>query len=350
MPHRARVAQLMDALRQEGGIARVDTLAERIGRSPRAVRDLARSAGFWEPFPSVLGFPRSRPSARDLALAATVRYAGRTGEPERDLVAVTRRSALALLGLQPAAPSRVELVVPSSRCPRADVRCTILRSHHLDAREVVHRDRVPILAGPALVRDLAGVRTVERLRADIIELRSIGYVDLPSIASMVDACERFVGRGRLRRVLAELSAVGRVDSPLELEVRRRFQTAGIALDGGQVCVPRPAGYPGRWRMHLDLGIAALRFGIEVDSFRYHSSPQALRRDAERANLLAALPEDWRVIHLTWEDLHEGWNDALSLAERVIAAQEARLGLGDRTWARSSVAGSSGRRGWCGCQS
>ncbi|MFP4149937.1 MAG: hypothetical protein ACLFV0_10670 [Nitriliruptoraceae bacterium] len=325
MPNRSSLARLIGLLQQEGGVARVDAVATHLGCSVRSVRDLRRSAGLWAPFPSVVGLPRVRASAQDLALAATLHHAGRTGDPSRDLVAVTRRSALTVLGLQPVAPTRIELVVPASRCPRPGPRCTLLRSEHLAAAEIVTRDRVPVLSGAGLVRDLAGVRSVERLRADIIELGRRGLVRLEEIDAMLRRCQRFAGRGRLRRVLAELTAAGRVDSPLELEARQRFRAAGIIFDPGQVCVPKPPGFRGSWRMHLDLGIAALRFGIEVDSFRYHSSPEDLRRDAERANRLAALAEDWRVIHLTWADLREGWDELLALVTSVLAAQAARLG-------------------------
>lgn len=349
MTTRTGLADVLDVLRGEGGVARTDQVAARIGRTPRAVRDLAAISGLWTPFPGVVGLPTVRPSSRDRALAATLRFAGRTGDPARDLVAVTRRSALALLGVQATAPSRVELVVPASRCPRGDPRCTILRSQHLDPSDVARRDRVPIVAGPALVRDLAGVRTIDRLRSDVIELLRAGYVDLASIQAMLVRCQNFAGRGALRRVLVELSAAGRTDSPLEFEARRRFRSAGIVMDRGQVCVPRPAGLPGTWRMHLDLGMTVLRFGIELDSFTFHSSPQALQHDAERANRLAAIPEDWRVIHVTWAHLQERWSETVRLTKHVIEMQAARHGVALRGWQPQGADGETVGQGPCRCE-
>lgn len=320
------IGPVIDALQAAGGIARVADLSLRTGRSPRAVRDLARRARLWQPFPSVVGLPRAHPSSRDVALAAVLQHrggVGRSGHPDRDLVAVTRRSALALVGIQATAPSRVDLVVPAIRSPRPHGGVRILRSSHLREHEVRRHDGVPVVLGAGLVRDLAGVRSVDRLRADVIELRRAGWVELAEIADMLERCRCFDGRGKVRQLLAELAPVGRVDSPLELEARRRFRDAGIVFDPGQVCVPRPLGFPGRWRMHLDLGIAALRFGIEVDSFAYHASPSALRRDAQRANRVAALSDDWRVLRLTWADMDQGWSAFLTLTRQVIRAQAER---------------------------
>ena len=112
---------------------------------------------------------------------------------------------------------------------------------------------------------------------------------------------------------------GRVDSSLELGFRDRFLSAGVPLDPGQVAVPRRDGGV----LHLDLGIAAIRFGIEVDSMLAHATRAQLRSDVRRSNALAAIDDDWRVLRTTSEDLDAGWPDLLDLVRSVVSAQAQR---------------------------
>jgi len=317
----------LDALRARGGIATVAEVAAAATRSTRAVVRQAERQGWWRPFPTVIGLPRAQPSSRDWIRAAALHASGRTGEPARDLVAVTRLSALHVLGVIDAAPTRVDLVVPAWRDVRPHPRLSVTRSSHLSAADVTAHRQLPIVRRPALLRDLAAVRDVDRLRSDTIELLRRGELRLEELTMLLQRSSRFPGRSRLRQVEAELRSEGRVDSGLEYEARRRFSRVGIRFDRGQVRVPAPAGASGDWPLHLDLGIASLCFGIEVDSVAFHSTPDAVRRDAERANRLALVPDDWRVLHVTWWDLRDRWAEVVAMTRAVIAAQARRhLGI------------------------
>jgi hypothetical protein len=260
-----------------------------------------------------------------------VLYAGCGAVAGRGLVAVSQVSALHLLGLSRSAPTRVQLIVPRERTVRAHARLTVTRSAFLRAEEVTTTVGIPVLRGAPLLRELAAVRDRSRLRADAIALLHRRWCSLDDLTDLLARDRRFRGRPHLARIAAELGSAGRTDSVLELEARHRFAAAGIHFDRGQVVVP-PAP-EGSWApsLHLDLGIAAIRFGIEVDSMAFHSSPADLRRDASRANRLAAQLDDWRVLHLTWADLHEGWPAFVALTRRVIR-QQSRRHLG-RDWPR-----------------
>jgi very-short-patch-repair endonuclease len=63
----------------------------------------------------------------------------------------------------------------------------------------------------------------------------------------------------------------------------------------------------------------IRFGIDTDGFGYHSSREQLVADAQRSNALARADDDWRVLRMTWEDLHAGWAQMLADVREVIAA-------------------------------
>ena len=50
----------------------------------------------------------------------------------------------------------------------------------------------------------------------------------------------------------------------------------------------------------DLSDEALRIALEADSFTWHGSRDALKRDCRRYNLLVLA--GWRVLRFTWEDV------------------------------------------------
>jgi hypothetical protein len=325
------VDALLLALRDQGGLSTVQALSECTRLSSRAIRRDAMRTGCWQPFPSVLGLPRPAPSSHDWLLAAALHAAGTTGVASRDLVAITRVSALHLLGLSRSAPTRVQLVVPRARAVREHPRLDVTRTSFLRAEDVTHVARVPVLRGAGLLRDLAAVRDRTRLRTDAVELLHRRWCSLEELRQLLERDRGFRGRRQLARVVEELDSAGRSDSVLELEARRRFAAVGVHFDRGQVLVPPVTGHRGV-AIHLDLGIAAIRFGIEVDSMAFHSSPADLRRDASRANRVAAQADDWRVLHLTWADLQSGWPAFLELTRQVIGDQSRRH-LG-RDWPRA----------------
>ena len=51
---------------------------------------------------------------------------------------------------------------------------------------------------------------------------------------------------------------------------------------------------------LDLAIPALRIGIECQSWKWHATPEAQRRDAARKRCLRRL--GWEILDLWWSDL------------------------------------------------
>ncbi len=327
-----RTRSLAAVAAETGGIVRIDHLAAASGVSSRAVIDRITREGWWRPFPGVVALPGVPRDAAGWAAAAALHVVGRRGGTTERLAAVTGLSALALLGVVPSAPTRVEIVVPAARRIAVHRRLNVTRSAWFQPADIARVGGIPMTRGPALLRDLAGRRTTDRLRDDLIELRRRRLVDLADIEAMLARCPRFPGVVALRQVTGELAAAGRTDSTFEYRARRRFAQAGIEFDRGQVAVPLVrigAGRaPGRQRsgsaLHLDLGIEAIRFGIEADSMAYHSDAAGLQNDADRANLLAQVPDDWRVVHLTWSAMLHRWDATVEVVREVIAAQSQRF--------------------------
>lgn len=304
-----------------GGPINVRRAAAQCGLSVRAARARARREGWWQPFPSVIAAPGTPRLDRAWARAAVLYAAGGDAGASAGLAALTRHSALAELRIQRSSPTRVEVAIPAGRSVRPRDRLLVVRSRLLTPRDVVVHDGVAVVSGPALLRDLAAVRDRNGLRRAAIDLAHAGFVDLQALPAYLAAHPNFPGRLILRQVAADLLGAGRTDSPLEFEVRERLAAEGILLDRGQVPVPGPFG------LHLDLGILAVRFGIELQGFGFHARRQDLDRDAQRTNAIAMLDEDWRVLHATWAVLTDGWEPFVEQVRSAIASQSRRhLGI------------------------
>jgi len=304
-----------------GGPIDVRRAAPACGLTARAVRDRARREAWWRPFRHIVAAPGTAIDGTAWAGAAALHARGHSGDPARDVAAITRNSALAVLGIQRSYPTRAEVTIRSERVLAPHPRLLVVRSSLLTPADVRQVDGGPaVVVGPALLRDLAAVRDRAGLRRAAIDLAHAGYVDLDSLPAFLAAHPTFPGRPVLRQVAADLLGAGRTDSPFELEVRERLADDGIPLDRGQVPLPGPE------RLHLDLGILAIRFGIELHGFGYHADRQDLDRDAARANAVALLDDGWKVLHATWSVLSEGW-DAFSAQVRQAITSQAQRHLG-----------------------
>ncbi len=107
------------------------------------------------------------------------------------------------------------------------------------------------------------------------------------------------GRRRAMRVVASLDA--RAESALESMLRARVVEAGLTgfVPQHQIRVP---GFSAR----VDLANPFLRIVLEADSFAFHGTRAALRRDCRRYVNLARL--GWVLLRYSWEDviLDDAW--------------------------------------------
>lgn len=302
-----------------GGPIHVHVAAEVCGLRPATIRARASREGWWQPYRDVVAPPGTRVDGRAWALAAIARLQG--PDPHAPApVALARWSAAAALGVGPGWPTRVQVVVPVDRLPVSGPRLEVVRSRTFDPRhdlEVVGRPGVAALGPPALARSLAAVADVPALTDVVTDLVQSRKASIADIVADHQRHRTYPGRPTLTEVLARLGAAGRTDSGLELHVRRELLAAGIPLDVGQVAIPCRDGRT----LHLDLGIARIRFGVEVTSMLGHSTRRQLRVDAIRSNQLARVDDDWRVLQASWED--RGSGEFVALAREVVAAQSQR---------------------------
>lgn len=103
---------------------------------------------------------------------------------------------------------------------------------------------------------------------------------------------RGAGADAVRRVLRH--ADRRAANPFESVLR------ALCIEAGFVVEPQAAVDLGTGTIHPDLVCRVLRMAFEADSWSFHASRRAHRRDCARYNLLVI--NGWRVLRFTWEQV------------------------------------------------
>ncbi|PKH41024.1 Protein of unknown function [Nocardioides alpinus] len=114
-------------------------------------------------------------------------------------------------------------------------------------------------------------------------------------AEMDSAQVRGAGAAAVRRVLAHADA--RAANPFESVLR------ALCIEAGLDVVPQQAIDLTTGTVHPDLVCVIRRLVLEADSWSFHATRKAHRRDCVRYNLLTI--HGWRVLRFTWEQvMHE----------------------------------------------
>jgi very-short-patch-repair endonuclease len=132
------------------------------------------------------------------------------------------------------------------------------------------------------------------------------------------------GAGRARCLRVARGATSEAANPFESVLR------AIALDvPGLEVRPQVQVLDAPFTIRPDLTDERLRVALEADSFEWHGSREALKRDCRRYNLLVA--HGWTVLRFTWEDVmldpahvRSTLLAVVEVAERRAEAERARL--------------------------
>ena len=228
------------------------------------------------------------------SMTAAVLWAGGSG-------AASHRSAAALWALDGCLQGVIEVTVPSSRksppglivhralLPNGDVtsvsglRATSPTRTLLDLAAVVDEETLEIALDSALRR---GLTSVDYLARRFGEKRSRGRP----------------GTAVVGRLLAERSrTAGHLESPLETKFLRLIRRERLPLPEAGLVV-------GRYR--LDFAYPAVRLGIELDGYAFHSGRGTWESDRRRNNDLVAL--GWTILHFTWDDVTRAPQSVISV--------------------------------------
>lgn len=189
----------------------------------------------------------------------------------------------------------IDVTVPTTRQPKLR-RAVVHRSTDLETHHTTRSMKIPVTTPMRTLVDLGAVRP--DLVADALERALICKVmsHLGAETMLEEVARRGRrGAGVLRRVLDE-RALGkdRPESLLEVRFARLLREYGLPAAAYQHRVRLPSR---RHPVRVDFAYPELMLAIEVDGFRYHSTPEQLAADQARQAALEAL--GWRVLRFTW---------------------------------------------------
>jgi predicted transcriptional regulator of viral defense system len=288
------------ARRQAGVVARRQLLA--VGwSSSRLHRAVARGRlvqvvrGVYR----VAGAPWSRAAAQHAAIL----MAG-------DGAVLARWSAAELHGIAEPKRGPVEVLAPHPRkSPEGSgwllrLKCT----RSLPDHEQSERSGLPATSGARTLLDLADVASTSRLTELVAAGVRVRACTLQKMRDIIEAHPNAHGRGRLRHVLDVLADDGsRARSDVEVTALQSLLDAGLPRP---VVAHRVVDEQGRFIAEVDLAYPQLRLAIEIDGFRWHSSPERKRRDEQRQN---------RLVLAGWTVLRFSASEVLARPERLVSA-------------------------------
>lgn len=209
---------------------------------------------------------------------------------------LARWSAAGLHGIAEPRRGPVDVLAPHPRKrPEGSARLLRLRcTRSLLADEWCEIEGLPVTSAARTLVDLAGPASSRRLAELAAAGVRVGACTLTDIRGALEAHPNARGRARLRAALDLLADDGgRARSDVEVAALQALVAAGLPRP---VVAHRVVDGRGRLVAELDLAYPDRLLAIEIDGFRWHSSPEHKRRDEERQNGLVLA--GWTVLRFS----------------------------------------------------
>jgi hypothetical protein len=214
--------------------------------------------------------------------------------------ALSRWTAAELLGIHDPVPGPMHAVIPHLRRPPTGaeslVRVTRTSGDLEAARRTVHG--LPITDAAHTVLDLAAHMTEARLAELAAAALRTRATSIPELREHLERQQHAPGRARLVSVLG-LLADDAAGTRSDVEVAACHALVGAGLPR-PVLAHRVRDARGRFVAEVDLAYPDQRIAIEIDGYRWHSSPARKRSDEERQNRLVVL--GWTVLRFSATDV------------------------------------------------
>jgi hypothetical protein len=196
----------------------------------------------------------------------------------------------------------IEVTIPARHRTRRESGLCVRYTRHLPYSDRVNKRGFRVTSVARTLVDLAPRLSrddLEQVLDEAFGRRLIREQDLDALLNRPSS-QRRAGTGMLREALVPWKdGTGRVESVPEMSVARFLRRAGIPDPVRQYEVLDPHG---DFVARVDLAWPQQRVVVEVESYRYHSSPQSFARDSERRHRLEAL--GWIVIRVTPAELRD----------------------------------------------
>jgi very-short-patch-repair endonuclease len=222
---------------------------------------------------------------------------------------VREHSAAALWDLLPEREGPVQITVVGHECRRTDgIDVRVVQK--LDRRDVARHHGIPVTAPPRTVIDLAGELGTERLRRVVHEALNRRLVTRTQLIAAMERAPRSKGIAVLRAILSEDREPEITKSKAEKLMLRLVDEAGL---------PRPKVNHVVDGKEVDFYWPGHGLVVEFDSWQFHSSRAAFKRDRERDAQLLDL--GIRTMRVTWDVLIDQRLLLTARLARALAAGE-----------------------------
>lgn len=202
---------------------------------------------------------------------------------------ISHRAAAALWGIR--GGTRVELTVPRGRRPRAGI---AMHWAALPPDETTVHDGIPTTTVPRTLLDLSAVVQRHELRSAVRRAEQLRLTDPLWLGDLIERYPRRPGAPAIRALIEEAQ---RGLTTVRSELEERFQA--FLLDAG---VPQPATNVRIEGLEVDCAWEGQRLIAELDGRAWHDANDAFEADRARDRRLEAA--GWRVIRITWRQLHD----------------------------------------------
>ena len=202
---------------------------------------------------------------------------------------LSHRAAAALWGIR--GGGRIEVTVPRGRRPRPGIR---LHWANLPADEVTTHHGIPVTTIARTLFDLSAVVQRDELRSAMRQAEQLRLTDQLGLGPLIDRYPRKPGIPILRAIFEEAQ---RGLNFVRSEFEEHFQA--FLLNAG---FPRPLTNVRIEGIEVDCAWPEQRVIVELDGRSTHDTPAAFEEDRARDRRLEAA--GWRVIRVTWRQLHD----------------------------------------------
>ena len=252
--------------------------------------DRRMKSGRWELVASGVFRLKGVPSSWRQSLFAATLYWGPGS-------AVSHRACAALRGLTGFESQIVECTVPKHR---RGGRMGIVHRNRLDPVDIETFDGLPVTTVARTLIDLASISRRERVEEALDDALSRHLVSILQLRRRLSAIGRSGRPGvRTMRALIAARVGGRVpQSVFETRMLRAIKRAGLPRPEVQF----PVRDGSRTIAIVDFAYPEQLLAIETDGYRWHAGKARWQKDLSRRNRLTAV--EWRVMHVTWDELHE----------------------------------------------
>jgi len=221
---------------------------------------------------------------------------------------LSHRGATALWGIR--GGTRLEVTVPRGRKPRAGIH---LHWANLPDDETTSHEGIPTTTVPRTLLDLSAVVQRDELRSALRQSEQLRLTDPLWLGDLVERYPRKPGVPTLRALIEEAQ---RGLNVVREELEERFQA--FLLDAG---LPLPSTNVLIEGFEVDCVWPVARLIVELDSRTHHAIAHAFEADRVRDRRLEAA--GWRVVRITWRQLHDTPDEVEADLRKLLAPAPVR---------------------------